>query len=153
MRESPLTVLTLSPPPPPPPLSPISRSTDFEVHRNWLALTSSLNVSQWYYEVRPLAALPPSSLSLVRAQPLVLLLPPLPPPLRLQDTSQWTLDYPPFFAYFEYALSLCARLFDPQMLKVRRRPPLPCLASPAAFLVRPSAPVRLARPHGTTASP
>lgn len=83
-----------------------SKSTDFEVHRNWLAITHSLPLKQWYLEVG--GACDPDIGTRADAEKRF-----------LQRTSEWTLDYPPFFAYFEWLLSQAARYADPTMLEIQ----------------------------------
>uniref|UniRef100_A0A0M3I0F3 Alpha-1,3-glucosyltransferase n=1 Tax=Ascaris lumbricoides TaxID=6252 RepID=A0A0M3I0F3_ASCLU len=67
-------------------LVPMYHSTDFEVHRNWMAITYNLPMRQWYYE----------------------------------NTSKWTLDYPPLFAYFELALAKVAKVIVPSALIIHK---------------------------------
>lgn len=46
-----------------------------------------------------------------------------------EDRSEWTLDYPPFFAYFEWALAQAAHAVDPAIVDVRAALAL-CASSP-----------------------
>jgi alpha-1,3-glucosyltransferase len=98
-----------------------SRSTDFEVHRNWLAITHSLPISQWYYDVRDALHLKRmiityDSRSIKRPlQNGVSVLEVISKCFSLPRTSS-ALDYPPFFAYFEKVLSIPAYFIDPRIV-------------------------------------
>jgi alpha-1,3-glucosyltransferase len=105
-------------------LSPnyFSRSTDFEVHRNWLAITHSLPVSQWYYDVRCALHLTGEVITYysrlikrprqngVSAFDVV--------PKCFSLTTSSALDYPPFFAYLEKVLSIPASFIDPRIVNL-----------------------------------
>jgi len=113
-------------------LVPAYRSTDFEVHRNWLAITHSLPLSKWcggairllWRFARFTAAFAlntqgdtASSSRTSPQHPSYVHHPPL-PNRYYEATSDWTLDYPPLFAWFEKAMAPFAKLADPKMLSI-----------------------------------
>lgn len=70
-------------------------STDFEVHRNWLAITSERSFEWLRRDIRDEGLGTPPPLTLLQS-------------LRYwyrEDTSLWTLDYPPLFAWYEWLLA------------------------------------------------
>ncbi|KAJ5239221.1 hypothetical protein N7468_003840 [Penicillium chermesinum] len=83
-------------------LFPAYKSTDFEVHRNWLAITHSLPIQEWYYEV----GVSDSSYAAVIFTPKV-------------ENVRMDPRLPPFFAVFEWLLSQAAAYIDPAMLVVK----------------------------------
>lgn len=72
---------------------PAYYSTDFDVHKNWMRITTTKHISEWYYDVR--------KLFLIKY---------------LKTFSVWTLDYPPLFAYLEYVLGTISYYVDANML-------------------------------------
>ena len=97
----------------------ISRSTDFEVHRNWLAITHSLPVNAWYKNSY-LEKLKQASNSLQNESTTISDDSLLPNDSFSQNLSksEWTLDYPPLFASMEFLLSQAAFYVDPAMLDI-----------------------------------
>ena len=115
------------------------RSTDLEVHRNWMAITSNLHIAEWYGSSSSASAIHAendlsrddttwtgasegrSYARMINATHLELFSPSacsssslLPShgednvtgaSRRVLRLSEWTLDYPPFFAYFERVLA------------------------------------------------
>ena len=91
-------------------LVPSYHSTDFDVHRNWMAITYNLPLKGTYFLIFSRNETY-SKIQKIKTD------------WYHEHTSEWTLDYPPFFAYFEYILSKFAFLAgDPHILDIRADP-------------------------------
>jgi len=100
------------------------RSTDFDVHRHWLALTATLPRDQWCDRGAWCGGVQPRNQRQMRGAPSPIG-PSLPPSLlfRYTDTtSEWTLDYPPLFAWFQRALASLAGAAAPAALALQAGP-------------------------------
>jgi alpha-1,3-glucosyltransferase len=93
------------------------RSTDYEVHRNWLAVTAGLPLSEWCVLVGVFLSCFPSRFFSFFSFFFSTL------PLRYTDaTSPWTLDYPPLFAWFQRCLAAVAARLAPDALTLSADP-------------------------------
>lgn len=99
-------------------LNQLSHSTDFEVHRNWLAITHTLPISRWYYDVRVwreniynlfFDGCCRRHLSGVHTYSAFFT-------FSMAKFTLIALDYPPFFAYFEKLLSIPAFFIDSRIV-------------------------------------
>lgn len=70
-----------------------------------LAITHSLPLAKWYHDVRRVLRSVPEYAADPRRN-------------AAQTTSEWTLDYPPFFAFFERILSGFAYIVDPEIVRL-----------------------------------
>ena len=89
-------------------LFPAYKSTDFDVHR--YKLYSTLSNHSTNAKHNNAFMLVRNWLSITHSLPLNR--------WYFEETSQWTMDYPPLFAYFEYALALVAFQIEPKMTEV-----------------------------------
>lgn len=71
-----------------------------------LAITHSLPLAKWYHDVGRILLIGLADHAADRSRNAA------------QTTSEWTLDYPPFFAFFERILSGFAYIVDPEIVRL-----------------------------------